>query len=181
MRNNNLIPFFIVITIHCLVIVILAKKSNVPFHNVEINTQSTSINKVSSAIGLNQFTYKETKRVQKIETSKNSTPQPQLTSIIQSVTEESTKIGGNGNIKSVIFINFQKPLYPKSARALGQEGKIKIKVNYNSEGRITDVLILESSGSKILDNSVKGAAMNWRLDSNQAGSIEKEFEFKLND
>jgi TonB family protein len=163
------------------VIVILAKKSIAPVYNVEINTQSNSIKKVSAAIGLNQIIYRETKLAQKIETAKNSTPQPQLASINQSTTEEKTKIGENGNIKSVVFINFQKPQYPKSARALGQEGKIKIKVNYNSEGRITDVLVLESSGSKILDDSVKGAAMNWKLDSNQAGSIEKEFEFKLND
>lgn len=42
--------------------------------------------------------------------------------------------------------------YPKDALKLGLQGIVKIKVQIDTEGKVVQVLLLESSGSKILDN-----------------------------
>ena len=81
---------------------------------------------------------------------------------------------------------FQVPSYPRQARLLGQEGKVKIKISYDEEGHITKIDLLNSSGIAALDKSVLSAASQWKLEkiaSNQQkfspGSFEKSFEFKL--
>lgn len=44
--------------------------------------------------------------------------------------------------------------YPSDAARLGLEGVTAVKITFNREGRVVDVQLLESSGSKILDDEV---------------------------
>jgi protein TonB len=44
--------------------------------------------------------------------------------------------------------------YPSDAARLGIEGVTPVKITFNRKGEVEDVQLLESSGSKILDNEV---------------------------
>lgn len=78
------------------------------------------------------------------------------------------------------FITFDQPEYPKLARIKGIEGKVKIKVYFNTLGEVSRVDIIESSSHAILDEAVKKAASKWKTANKQISEFEKVFEFKLN-
>lgn len=49
------------------------------------------------------------------------------------------------------------PPYPEVARRMGEEGTTTVKIDIDAAGQITDVSLISSSGSSLLDN----AAINW--------------------
>ncbi len=79
-----------------------------------------------------------------------------------------------------LFEFFVEPEYPKLARLKGIEGKVKVKVEFDVNGKPIHILILESSKELILDESVKKAASKWKAAKNNS-SFEKTFVFKLKD
>jgi len=54
-----------------------------------------------------------------------------------------------------------RPKYPRVARRRGYEGVVLLKVLVDHEGRADDVLVLKSSGHKMLDRSALKAVKNW--------------------
>lgn len=87
--------------------------------------------------------------------------------------------GATYNFNGPQFIRFQEPVYPVFAREKGYEGKVKIRAYFDQDGAITKVDVVDSSGIKMLDDTVKNTAESWRLSPGSAGSFEKTFEFKL--
>jgi protein TonB len=78
------------------------------------------------------------------------------------------------------FVYFEPPEYPKLARLKGLEGKVKIKVTFDSEGKTSKIEILESSSHALLDEAVTKSALKWRVVKSHPRVFEKTFEFKLN-
>jgi TonB family protein len=77
--------------------------------------------------------------------------------------------------------SYERPVYPARARSRGIEGRVKIKVDFNKEGKVVNIIILESSKHQILDDAVKNAVVHWKNNSQKEISIEKTFEFRLAD
>jgi TonB family protein len=84
------------------------------------------------------------------------------------------------SVSPIHFLQMSEPPYPPLARQNGLEGKVKVKAMYNTEGEIIQVEIVETSGIRILDESVKKTIINWKLSKGMGGYFEKSFEFKLN-
>ncbi len=88
--------------------------------------------------------------------------------------------GAGGNSSGPHFIQMREPVYPPIARQKGLEGKVKIKAVYNSEGVVTKVDIVESSGISMLDEAAKKTVHEWKLTPGSSGEFEKTLEFRLN-
>jgi protein TonB len=53
------------------------------------------------------------------------------------------------------------PVYPRSARQLGQEGEVLIRANLDPEGNPEEVRLLRSSGIEALDRAAIAAVRRW--------------------
>lgn len=53
--------------------------------------------------------------------------------------------------------------YPDAARAAGHQGTVRLRLSINTEGRIEDVEVVESSRSAVLDAAAVEQAKAWRL------------------
>lgn len=79
------------------------------------------------------------------------------------------------------------PIYPRSARKLGETGKVRVRVELDETGRLAASDIAQSSGYSRLDEAALAAIKSWRCQPAMRGgqalrivSIES-FEFKLED
>lgn len=83
---------------------------------------------------------------------------------------------------SGIVMQSHEPQYPPLARQKGLEGKVRLRAFYNNEGSITQVDVVDSSGTKMLDESARKALLAWKIKAGLgSASFEKTFQFKLND
>lgn len=57
-----------------------------------------------------------------------------------------------------------KPIYPRSARRAGVEGKVMLSVEVGSNGRVRKVKISRTSGSRALDSAAMTAVKAWVFD-----------------
>jgi protein TonB len=64
------------------------------------------------------------------------------------------------------------PAYPDMARDLGQQGTVVLWMTVDERGMITEIKVLQSSGSRILDhNSLEFVKRHWILPSGASGRI----------
>ena len=56
------------------------------------------------------------------------------------------------------------PRYPARARRLGQEGVVDLLVELSAAGRVTEVRVVQSSGSARLDAAAVAAVRDWRCE-----------------
>jgi len=61
------------------------------------------------------------------------------------------------------YLNNPKPVYPPSAKRMGMEGTVMLKVFVSWEGSVIKIEVAHSSGYKILDNAALQAVKNWRF------------------
>jgi protein TonB len=171
MRMNKYLPFTIALLIHALPLTyfLLQKKvfSDAP------NAQATGH---LQTIDLSTFSSRHS--AAKSVTVAKSSPTSGSTSAANGPAEPITA-QPSGDQPSMILSTVE-PVYPPLARQKGLEGKVKLRAFYNVEGVITEVTIVESSGTKLLDESARKAFSAWKLKSGTAGSFEKTFQFKLN-
>lgn len=179
MRTNKFIPFYLALSLHGIpVIYFLTKKPTPP----------APIIAAPQGIDLSGFSISQKSGNKKTQSPSNSIKTVGLPAHrsegsgigIENSADSGTGPGNSGNNTGPVFTNFHEPSYPPIARQKGYEGKVKIKAYYNQEGLITKVDIIQSSGIKMLDETVKKTASEWKLSSTTAGSFEKVFEFKLN-
>ena len=78
------------------------------------------------------------------------------------------------------------PAYPKSARRRGWEGTVRVRVSIDTAGRPVNVIVLSSSGRKILDNAVRQTILGkWhfaparRSDRPVPDTWDRSFTFRL--
>lgn len=186
MRTNKFIPILLAVAIHLLpVSYFLLKPQAAPPQNPG---PSFGNNKLPEGIDLSGFSLQRQPQRQgpkgEAKASQNS---------IKSVGQNSGNSGSSGDSSGeaagtggsgggsdeMIFLKFHQPVYPVVAREKGYEGVVKAKINYNHDGDIEKVEIIESSGYKMLDEAVKKTASEWKLSVKNSGNFEKSFEFKL--
>lgn len=88
-------------------------------------------------------------------------PQPAITSAEASApaAASSSREGGDLSGKA-LFI--KPPVYPLDARRRREQGTVKLLVLVGTDGRVDDIEIAGSSGSKALDNAALRAVRHWR-------------------
>ncbi len=74
------------------------------------------------------------------------------------------------------------PEYPKSALYSRKSGTIKLQYRISDEGRVVDIIGLNTHGNRLLERSAKQALMQWRYPpaSGSEQRLEIEFEFDIN-
>lgn len=188
MRTNKFLPFFIALLIHVLPLAwFLVFKTH---RSSSIAGGSSSSSKMGG-IDLSGFSTSRRRKVVKLK-SENKESKTEMAESAAPGTRSSAGIGGGsgaragagtgvGGTKSESrILSTAEPLYPPLARQKGLEGKVKLRAYYNIEGIITQIEVLETSGTKMLDESAKKALASWKLKPGEAGSFEKTFQFKLN-
>ncbi len=103
--------------------------------------------------------------------------------IVKSKKDEDIERGsilGKG-VDKITCLNCIKPKYPKLAIQRGYEGILKIKVTIQKNGSVMDVLVIESTGYKILDNAgIKAAKESKFYPLSKQSELNIVYELKLN-
>jgi protein TonB len=82
-------------------------------------------------------------------------------------------------------LNRITPIYPRSARRKGREGRVTLDVRVSPEGNVADATIVETSGFADLDRAALDAASSARFapatkdDAPTEGCVRLTFDFKL--
>ena len=82
-------------------------------------------------------------------------------------------------------LNRITPVYPRSARRKGREGRVTLDVRVSPEGKVVDATVVASSGFADLDHSALDAASSARFapatqdDTPIEGCVRLTFDFKL--
>ena len=80
------------------------------------------------------------------------------------VFKEKTETQKEPEIKEGGYITIPNPKYPPEALQNGEEGTVKLAVIVDTDALVKDVIIIQSSGSGILDNAAKNAARKARYE-----------------
>jgi len=189
MRLNKFVPFLLALVIHLLPLgYFLFIKNTFEAPGVSQNSQLQGID----LTGFSTTKKKSTPAGLKPTSSVNPTS-PSLKTGTTKATDSAgpgasqdpspgtigTSSSGTGSPESLILSSVD-PVYPPLARQKGLEGSVRLKARYDNQGVITQVDIVNSSGTKMLDESAKKALMGWKLKAGSEGSFEKTFQFKLN-
>jgi TonB family protein len=174
MRTSKFIPFYLAITLHAIPLAYFLLKSPIPQVPITMSSRPAGID-------LSGFSISGRASKKTASSSSNSIKTVGQNSVSGNLStgSETNSADASGNSSGPSFISFSEPAYPVIARQKGYEGKVKIKIFHNQEGAIIKVDILESSGFKMLDDSVLKTAMSWKLNNVSVGSFEKVYEFKL--
>ena len=93
---------------------------------------------------------------------------------------ERGSILGKG-VEKITCLNCIKPKYPKVAIQRGYEGILKLKVTIQKNGSVNNVLVIESTGYKILDNAgIKAAKESKFYPLRKQSELNIVYELKLN-
>jgi protein TonB len=71
------------------------------------------------------------------------------------------------------------PAYPRKARRMGYEGTVMLKVLVDENGRVRDLMVLESSGYSILDRTALASVRKWLFEPGTEGGIKKKMWVKV--
>jgi len=180
MRTNKFIPILLALAIHLLPVSYFFLKTQ---DSPQDLGHSLAQRRSSEGIDLSGFSLSRQVTKGQAKTSQNSIKSVGHNSENSGSTGDSSGgsagPGGSGEPGGMIFLKFQQPLYPVIAREKGYEGVVKAKINYNQDGNIEKIEIIQSSGYKMLDEAVKKTASEWKLSVKNSGNFEKSFEFKL--
>jgi TonB family protein len=107
----------------------------------------------------------------------------QVNNIVSGKAEVGNQSGsGTGDSFSSSIQNYAEPVYPRLAIKRGLQGSIKVKIEVGPDGVPSQVLILKTSGHKILDESALSAVKKWVFikKPNATYFVEKTIVFELN-
>lgn len=122
---------------------------------------------------------------------------PSVDTVAPALTSETANaVGGSPQVVSPTAVSSDislacpvrtAPVYPRSARKLGESGKVSLRVELDETGRLVSSDVAQSSGYSRLDEAALAAVKSWRCQpamrdgrALRVVSIES-FEFNLND
>ncbi len=89
---------------------------------------------------------------------------------VQSATERQAKISPKTSAGSITppqfgaaYLDNPKPIYPATAKRMGMEGTVMLKVLVSREGESLKIEIAQSSGHEILDQAAAQTVKRWRF------------------
>lgn len=77
-------------------------------------------------------------------------------------------------------LSVSKPGYPQRARALRIEGRVRVKFDVNSEGRVENIQILSAEPRNMFERAVRESMKQWRYQSGRPGQVTMNVVFKMN-
>jgi len=78
-------------------------------------------------------------------------------------------------------LSVSKPGYPQRAFALRVEGRVRVKFDVDSDGRVTNIQIVSAQPRNMFEREVKQAMKSWRYQSGRPGQgITMNIVFKIN-
>lgn len=94
------------------------------------------------------------------------------------------KIGVDEGIKAKWDVRNKEPKYPETAELRGMQGKIRLKLKIDKNGRVIDVVIEKGSGVPEINQVTEEVARTWRIKlikngMNVEGDAIVEYTFKL--
>jgi protein TonB len=92
-----------------------------------------------------------------------------------------TKVGsGSSSSSGGKPLSRAKPAYPDRARAMGIEGKVKVKFDVDAAGKVQNIQIISESPKNMFARDVRRAMLRWRYESNKpTRNLETTFIFNL--
>lgn len=63
-----------------------------------------------------------------------------------------------------VLLDNPPPAYPRAAQRLGQEGSVRLRIEVDANGAVSDVQLLESSGHELLDEAAIQGVKGWSFE-----------------
>ncbi|RUT65691.1 energy transducer TonB [Morganella morganii] len=83
---------------------------------------------------------------------------------------------GGGDPKA---LHRSDPVYPARARSLGKEGKVRVRFDVDSDGRIQNIDIIEASPKNMFERAVRDAMRKWRYEKKPKSGMTTTIIFRI--
>lgn len=95
--------------------------------------------------------------------------------------EEIPVVERRGSLSEARPLEYQNkpPVYPETARRKGSQGRVLLNVLVGTNGCVSEVVVEETSGFKILDEAAVSAVQKWKFIPAQIGGIKFSSRIKI--
>lgn len=118
----------------------------------------------------------------KVDLLQKVRPEPVATEPVTEAEEAATPAVAAAEAAAIVLVPLAghnpQPEYPALAWRHGIEGTTLLALAVDAAGSVTDVQLVTSSGSKLLDDAALRAARSWRFE-NGPGTVEVPFVFRM--